>query len=684
MTIQFVKTICPYCGCGCGILLEIVDQTIVAARPDNDHPVSRGRLCIKGWHAHEFVHHPDRLTHPLAKNRGRFHKISWDEAMDIAIDRLSSAAGRAGPAGIGGFSSARCTNEENYLFQKFIRAGFGTNNVDHCARLCHGPTAVAMARAFGSGAMTNSIQDVVLSDCILMFGSNAPETHPIIMGRIYEAQAAGARLIVVDPRRTAAAQNATLHLAVTPGGDIPLINGMMRHILDAGLEDRAFISERTQGFEDMARHLDQWPLERAAGLSGIAGNQICAAAEQYAGAQRASLFFCMGITQHSFGTANVHALCNLAMLCGQVGRPGAGVNPLRGQNNVQGACDVGALPDYLPGYQRVADPGARSIFEAAWKRPLSAEPGLTLTEMTAVAGETIRALYIMGENPMMSDPDINEVKTRLKRLDFLMVQDIFMTETAKMADLVLPGACFAEKNGTFTNTERRVQRVRAAVPPPGDALDDFSILCRLGNKLGLDFNYADSSQALVELSCLAPIYGGIDFQRVAPHGLQWPCPTHDHPGTPCLHQGVFSRGQGLFVIPEFALPAESADEGYPFALITGRMFAHYHTGTMSRRSEALNREAETAFVQIHPDDAGDRGISEGDRVRVSTRRGSIDLSACLTPCIRPGSMFIPFHFSEAPANALTFAVLDPVSKIPSFKLCAAGLERGKNDDTHGA
>lgn len=680
MKIEFIKTICPYCGCGCGLILEVADGVIVKTRPDRDHPVSKGHLCMKGWNAHEFVHHPERLTSPLLKGKNGFQKISWDDAITLAMEKFQAAADTYGPDAVAGLSSARCSNEENYLFQKLIRAGFHTNNVDHCARLCHGPTAAAMARAFGSGAMTNSIDDLAGADCIIMFGSNAAETHPIIMGQIYKACANNAALIVVDPRTTEPAKNADFHLPVNFGADIPLINGMMRHILDCGLEDRSFISQRTQDFEVMKKELASWPMERAAQISGIAPETIAKAAECYARAKNASIVFCMGLTQHSCGTANVHAVCNLAMLCGQLGRPFCGINPLRGQNNVQGACDMGALPDFLPGYQSVTTPGVRSKFQAAWGSSLSATPGLTVTEMTASAGKTVRALYIMGENPMMSDPDIHHVKKRLGKLDFLMVQDIFLTETARLADLVLPGACFAEKTGTFTNTERRVQVLRKAVSPPGEALDDFSILCRMGNGLGLDFNYKNPGEVMDELAGLTPIYGGITFSRLASHGLQWPCPSQDHPGTPYLHKQTFSRGRGLFVVPDYNPPREMPDPDYPFALVTGRMFCHYHTGTMTRRSRTLCQESATPFVQIHPQDAQVFGILQDDSVRVSTRRGSIVLFAMLTEDVRPGSLFVPFHFAEAPANALTHEALDPVSKIPEFKACAARLEKEKNVD----
>ncbi len=684
MKIDFIKTICPYCGCGCGIILEVVDGNIVKTLPDKDHPVSRGQLCIKGWNAHEFVHHPDRLTSPLLKGKNGFQKIPWEQALDIAAEKLKAAADKYGPDAVAGLSSARVSNEENYLFQKLIRTGFSTNNVDHCARLCHGPTAAAMARALGSGAMTNSIDDFVGADLIIMFGSNAAETHPIIMGKIYEARAKGATLIVVDPRRTEPAKNADFYLPINFGADIPLINGMMGHILDNGLEDSFFVTERTQNFEAVKKNLASWPMDKAVEISGIGPNMIAKVAQLYAKAKSASIVFCMGITQHSCGTANVHAICNLAMLCGQVGRQNAGINPLRGQNNVQGSCDMGALPNLLPGYQDVTDPGVRSKFEASWKTCLPSTPGLTVTEMTGQAGDNVKAIYIMAENPMMSDPDINHVRERLKKLDFLMVQDIFLTETAQLADLVLPGACFAEKTGTFTNTERRVQLLRKAVLPPGEAVDDFTILNRLAQKLNLDFDYKNPEEVMDELATLVPIYGGINFTRLESAGLQWPCPSHDHQGTSFLHKDNFSRGKGLFVVPDYTPPREMPDPEYPLVLVTGRMFCHYHTGTMTRRSKTLSQEAAHPFAQIHPDDALALNISQQDSVRVSTRRGSIVLSARLTRDVRPGSLFIPFHFAEAPANALTHEALDPVSKIPEFKACAAKLakEESKEDRKH--
>jgi len=677
MSDSFVRTICPYCGTGCGLILRVLDGAVVECLPDRDHPVSRGHLCVKGWYAHEFIHHPERLTTPLVREGDRFRPVSWKEAVSLAAERFRATAEKYGGNAIGGLSSAKCTNEENYLFQKLIRAAFGTNNVDHCARLCHAPTTVAMARSLGSGAMTNSIAHLSRAGCILMIGSNAAESHPIIMGEIYRAVDGGATLIVVDPRKTAAAENAHIHLAIRPGTDIPLVCGMMRHIIDSGLHNGSFIGERMEGFEELRAFLSDWTVERAARESGIPEADLREAAELFARAREGAVVYCMGITQHACGTANVFALCDLAMLCGHVGREGSGIYPLRGQNNVQGACDMGALPNVYPGYQAVSDPAVRDTFRKAWGRDLSDRPGLTVTEMIGAAGQDIRALFIMAENPALSDPDVNHVLERLPALDFLVVQDIFLTETARLTHLILPGACYAEKTGTFTNTERRFQLLRKAVEPPGDAEDDFSILCRLGRALGLDFPYRNPGEVMEEIAAMAPAYGGIRYGRLEKEGIQWPCPNIEHPGTAFLHKDRFTRGKGLFVVPDHVPPRESPDGDYPFWLSTGRMFAHYHTGTMTRRSAFLNREQEEPYVEIHPEDARELALEDGDPVRITSRRGSIVTTARVTRRVARGSLFAPFHFTEARANRLTNPVLDPLSKIPEFKACAARVEKIK-------
>ncbi|MBW2598737.1 MAG: formate dehydrogenase subunit alpha [Deltaproteobacteria bacterium] len=675
MSTKFTKTICPYCGTGCGLIIKVENGVAVATYPDREHPVSKGSLCIKGWSAHEFIHHPDRLTSPLLRKGDTFQEIPWDEAIPMAASKLRETAAKYGGDAIGGLSSAKCTNEENYLFQKLIRMAFKTNNVDHCARLCHAPTTVAMVQTLGSGAMTNSIADLAGAECIFAIGSNTAESHPIIMGEIYKAADKGATIIAVDPRETAVTRNAKIHLRINPGTDIPLLCGMMRHIIDEGLHNEDFIRERMEGFKDLNEFLQLWPVKRAAEECGIGEEIIRNVAKIYAKAKESAIIYCMGITQHACGTANVLAICDLAMLCGHVGKEHSGIYPLRGQNNVQGACDMGALPNVYPGYQRVSDSAIQDKFQNAWGTDLSDKPGLTVTEIIGSAGKNIRAAYIMAENPALSDPDTSHVLESLKAFDFLIVQDIFLTETAKFAHLIFPSSCFAEKSGTFTNTERRFQLLRKAVNPPGNAKEDFEILCLLGKALGLDFSYKNSSEVMDEIASLAPAYGGIRFDRLERKGLQWPCPDLEHPGTQYLHKDRFTRGKGLFVIPEHTPPKELPDESYPYYLSTGRMFAHYHTGTMTRRSPFLNREAEKAYAEINPEDALNLDVKDGGKIKITTRRGSIITTARITTRVSKSCIFAPFHFAEARANMLTNPVLDPASKIPEFKVCAANVRK---------
>jgi len=680
MNPEFIKTICPYCGTGCGLIIKVEGGVAVATYADREHPVSKGSLCIKGWSAHEFINHPDRLRVPLLRKGDTFQEIPWDEAIPIAASKLREIAAKYGGDAIGGLSSAKCTNEENYLFQKLIRTAFKTNNVDHCARLCHAPTTVAMVQALGSGAMTNSISDLAGAECIFVIGSNAAESHPIIMGEIYKAADKGATIIVVDPRETAVTRNAKVHLRINPGTDIPLLCGMMRHIIDEGLHNEAFIRDRMEEYEELNTFLQSWPVKRAAAECGIDEEIIKNVAEIYAKAKESAIIYCMGITQHACGTANVLAICDLAMLCGHVGTEHSGIYPLRGQNNVQGACDMGALPNVYPGYQSVSDSAIQNKFQKAWGVELSDRPGLTVTEIIGRAGKEIHAIYIMAENPALSDPDVNHVFESLKALDLLIVQDIFLTETAQFAHLVFPGSCFAEKSGTFTNTERRFQLLRKAVDLPGRAKDDFTILCLLGSALGLDFSYNNPGEVMEEIASLVPAYGGISFDRLEREGLQWPCPDLEHPGTQYLHKDRFTRGKGLFVIPEYTPPQELPDDEYPYYLSTGRMFSHYHTGTMTRRSSFLNREVEEAYAEINPEDAKHLDVKEGEKIKITTRRGSIITTARITKRVSKGSIFAPFHFTEARANVLTNPVLDPGSKIPEFKVCAADVRKETQDE----
>jgi len=589
--------------------------------------------------------------------------------------RLTEIKANHGPDSLAGFSSAKCTNEENYVFQKLLRAGIGTNNVDHCARLCHSSTVAGLARAFGSGAMTNPQSEFRHADCIFVTGSNTTEAHPIAALHIIAAvREHGAKLIVADPRRIELTQYATLHIRQRSGTDVALFNAMLQVIISEGLCDEAFIRDRTEDFEKVRECVKNCTPEWAEPITGIVADDIREAARLYASAESGSIAYSMGITQHTTGTDNVLALANLAMITGNVGRASTGVNPLRGQNNVQGACDLGALPNKYPGYQDVADPEIRERFEAAWNTPLSPDVGLTVTEIVNAAGSgSIRGLYVMGENPLLSDPNLNHVKHALEDIEFLCVQDIFMTETAELADVVLPAASFAEKEGTVTNTDRRVQRVRKALPKPGDARDDWSILCDVATRIGYPMCYSSPSEIMDEIATVSPIYAGIAFDRLEEQGISWPCPDKNHPGTPFLHEGEFKRGRGKFHATPFKAAAEEPDDEYPLLLTTGRYLYHWHTRTMTSRTKGLEELCPPVPIEIHPEDAAKRGIKEGEVIDVSSRRGTIKANAKVTERSPRGTVFMAFHFHEGAANILTNDATDPIAKIPEFKVCAVRL-----------
>ena len=536
--------------------------------------------------------------------------------------------------------------------------------------------------------MTNSTPELAESECILVIGSNTMEAHPLVAAHILRAVERGARLIVIDPRHVPMARLGTMHLPLAPGTDIAVLNGLMHVILDEGLEDRAFVAERTEGFEALAASLAPYTPEYVESLSGVPADDLRAAARAYAQSGRSAIVYAMGITQHTTGTDNVLACANLAMLTGNIGRPGTGVNPLRGQNNVQGACDAGCLVNVYPGYQSVASEEARNKFEAAWGRTAGLVPGRMLTGMMddALAG-AIRAMYIMGENPVLSDPNSGHVREGLEALEFLVVSDIFLSETAEMADVVLPASSWVEKDGTFTATDRRVQRFYQAIAPLGQSRPDWWIVAALGERLRsalgvaadapyAGWEYQDPREVAVELSALSPIYGGISWERLEAlsGGLQWPCPTAEHPGTPYLHKERFSRGLGAFTPVEYQAPAEAADAEYPLTLTTGRMAFHWHTGTMTRRTDKLHNEAPDGYAEVNPADAERIGVGKSGRVRLISRRGEIEARAWITRRVPEGVVFAPFHFAEAAANALTNGAVDPKSGIPEFKICAIRLE----------
>jgi formate dehydrogenase alpha subunit len=533
-----------------------------------------------------------------------------------------------------------------------------------------------LAASFGSGAMTNSIGEIEGADCVLIIGSNTSITHPLIATRVFRAKARGAKVIVADPRKIPIILQSDLHLQQNLGTDVALINGLMHIILKKGWQDQAFIDERTENIEALKKVVENYPPEKVSEVAGIPVADLEKAAQYYAKAERASILYTMGITQHTTGVDNVKSLANLAMLTGNLGKESTGLNPLRGQNNVQGACDMGGLPNVYTGYQAVTDQAVRQKFEEAWRATLSDKVGLTATEMfPAILDGTVKAMVILGENPVVSDPDSHHVEKALKALDFLLVIDIFNTPTSDLAHVVLPGASFAEKEGTFTNTERRVQRVRKAVDPSGDARPDWRIIQELSNRFGYSMDYESPRTVMEEIARLTPSYGGITYDRLQGDGLQWPCPHADHPGMKFLHQGLFTRGKGLFSAIEYKPPAEVANEEFPFQLTTGRIHVHYHTGTMTRNSPSLEREINECFLEMNPADAGELGIRDSDRVLISSRRGSVSTRVKLTDATERKTVFMPFHFFESRANILTNPALDPVAKIPEFKVCAVKIEK---------
>ncbi|MES0329113.1 MAG: formate dehydrogenase subunit alpha, partial [Dehalococcoidales bacterium] len=669
-----VVTTCPYCGVGCGIKLGIREGKIISVAGDRQNPASQGRLCVKGRYGiAQFVHSPERLTSPLIRKKGKLTEASWDEALDLVAKKLKSYA----PDEVAVISSAKCSNEENYVIQKFGRVVLGTNNVDHCARLCHAPTVAGLAQTFGSGAMTNSIGDIKEAACIFSIGSNTTESHPVIGFEVKKAVRNGAKLIVANPRRIKLVRYADIWLRQRPGTDVALLMGMMKVIIDEKLSNAAFIKERCENLDSLKESLAGFSLDEAEKITGVSAGQIAEAARLYAGNSPAALFYSMGITQHSHGTDNVIATANLAMLTGNIGAAGGGVNPLRGQNNVQGACDMGALPNVYCGYQKVTEPAVKEKFEAAWGAILADTPGLPVTEMfDAISQERIKALYLVGENPILSEPDAGHVREALKKLDFFVAQDIFLSESAALADVVLPAASFAEKDGTFTNTERRVQLIRKAVEPPGQSRADWWITSQIARRMGaVGFDFENPARIMDEIARLTPSYGGISFKRLEAGSLQWPCPDKKHPGTPILHTEKFTRGKGRFLPLEYKPSLELPDDDYPLLLTTGRSIFQYHTGTMSRKVAGLNAFRGEEMVEINPVDADRLGIADGDKVKVTSRRGEVVARARVTEVSPQGVVFMTFHFAESPTNLLTNPALDPVSKIPELKVCAVKVKK---------
>ena len=681
--VREVETTCPYCGVGCGITLRVRADGRLAVMAD-DSPAnlsSGGTLCVKGRFATGFVHSHDRIITPMVKRDGRWQAATWDEALDVAAEGFARNRGH-----FGALASAKATNEDGYVIQKLTRVVMGTNNVDHCTRLCHSPSVEAMLVSMGSGATSNSYQDYEEAGCLLVVGADASANHPVIAIRFRRAVARGARLIVVNPKRVELCDQADLWIRQNPGTDVALFNAMARVILDEGLADLEFVRARTENFEDWVRALEPYTLDYAERVTGVPQGDIAQAARWYARPAFAGscLIWGMGITQHINGTSNAHAVLNLSLVAGQMGFAGSGISPLRGQNNVQGAGDAGCVPTNLPGY---AGYGAADLdrFERGWGARPPAEPGLVVTEMIeGCLDGRVRAMYVVGENPLLSEPDLHHAEKAIEQLDFLVVQDLFMHETAERAHVFLPAAAFAEKDGTFTNSERRVQRIRQAIDPPGQARPDWWIACELARRtagrLGISvsgFDYHHPSEIFDELARLWPSLAGMSYARLESGGLQWPCPTPDHPGTRFLYGDSFPRGKGRFVpVTQGVEAAEQPDPDYPFLLNTGRLLYHWHGGTMTRRVEGLLELAPRLEVAVHPADARQLGVDDGGALRVVSRRGELTAYARVTEAVRRGAIFVPFvKLHDSAANFLTNSALDPSAKIPEYKVCAVRLER---------
>ena len=690
---KVIHTTCPYCGVGCQMNLKVKDEYIYAVEAPFDAAPNYGMLCVKGRYGTDYVKHPGRVKTPLIRtNReeGRsappvWREATWDEALDLVADEMVRVVREYGSEAIGSFASAKATNEDNYVFQKFIRALMGTNNIDHCARLCHAGSVMGLQLSIGSSAMSNSIAEMENLEAFIVTGSNTTETHPVISNFLKRAvRQNGAKLVVIDPRRIDMTNFATLWLRQNPGTDVAVFQAMAHTIVKEKLYDPSFIAERTEGFDSYLESLETFTPEWAESVSGVPAESIREAARIYANAGRAAIYWGMGISQSTHGTDNTLSLVNLALMCGHLGKSGTGLNPLRGQNNVQGCSDSGGLPNVYTAYQRVDDPDVRDLFQTTWGVDLNPTPGLTATEMCdACYTEEVRAMFVLGENPMMSEPNQTHARHALEKLQFLVCQDIFINETGEMADVILPATSFAEKDGTFTNTDRRIQRCRAAVPPVGNSRPDWDILsdlgrrveARLGVKLSSGFDYGHPGEIWEEMRRVTPDFWGIDYARLEREGgVHWPCPSFDHPGTPFLFAEEFPRGRGKFWEVEFGTESEQPDAEYPYNLSTGRVLYHWSGSTMTGRSRLEDVYPE-AVCEINPFDAETLGLVTGDWVNVSSRRGTITLRALVTGRSPEGTVFVPFHFAEAAANLLTLDRVDERAKIPDYKNTAIKIEK---------
>ncbi|TMJ59063.1 MAG: formate dehydrogenase subunit alpha [Alphaproteobacteria bacterium] len=687
-----VESVCPYCGVGCQLTYQIKKHHIVAVE-GKDGPANHNRLCVKGRFGFDYVHHPDRLTEPMIRKDGvgkddvaidpanpwtHFRKATWEEALDRAAEGLKRIRDRDGRYALAGFGSAKGSNEEAYLFQKLVRTGFGSNNVDHCTRLCHASSVAALMEGIGSGAVTAPFTAAADAEVIIIIGARPTENHPVAATFFKQATKRGAKLFVMDPRGQVMARYATKMLRFKPGRDVALLNALLHTIVEEGLYDRQYVQAHTDDFEKLREHIRDYAPEKMAEICGIDAAILREVARTYARAKAAIIFWGMGISQHVHGTDNARCLIALALVTGQVGRPGTGLHPLRGQNNVQGASDAGLIPMVYPDYQSVEDPNVRAKFEGLWQTSLDPKRGLTVVEiMDAVHAGQIKGMYIMGENPAMSDPDVEHARQALAELEHLVVQDLFLTETAKYADVVLPASAWPEKDGTVSNTNRQVQMGRTALPLPGNARLDWWIIQEIARRIGLDWQYTHPRDVFAEMKQAMPSLNGITWERLQRESsVTYPCDAEDQPGHDIVFGDGFptASGRGRFVPAAIVPPAEEPDADFPMVLTTGRQLEHWHTGAMTRRAAVLDEIEPEAVASLAPAELRRLGIGPGARIRVTTRRGSIELKARADSAVAPGMVFIPFCYAEAPANVLTNPQLDPFGKIPEYKFCAAKVE----------
>jgi formate dehydrogenase major subunit len=703
MQLEETHSVCPYCGVGCQLTFLTRDDCIVAAKGRNG-PANRNRLCIKGRFGLDYVHHPDRLLRPLLRRADapkdeagdidpanpltHFREASWDEVLEAAAAGFRDIRARSGPRALAGFGSAKGSNEEAYLFQKLVRTGFGSNNVDHCTRLCHASSVAALLEGIGSGAVTAPFTAVEQADVIVVIGSNPTENHPVAATFFKQAAARGAKLIVMDPRGTALGRHATHMLKFRPGTDVAMLNAMLHVIVTEDLWDEDYVERNTENFENLRTHVTRFSPEAMAAVCGVDSGTLREVARLYANAGAAIIFWGMGVSQHVHGTDNVRCLIALAAITGQIGRPGTGLHPLRGQNNVQGASDAGLIPMMYPDYQPVDQAEAHERFEKAWDTRLDSQSGLTVVEiMHAIHAGEIRGMYIMGENPAMSDPNLSHARAALARLDHLVVQDLYLTETARYADVVLPACAWPEKTGTVTNTNRQVQMGRPALKPPGDAKPDWWILCEMANRLGLDWRYRAPRDVFEEMAALMPSLANIGWDRLAQQdSVTYPCDDANHAGQDIVFGDGFPRPGGrIRLVPATPSPPdELPDSEFPLVLCTGRQLEHWHTGVMTRRAQVLDQREPEAVAFLCADELEQIGTAPGDLVRIATRRGMIEIAVRCDNSVPPGMVFVPFCYAEAAANLLTNPALDPDGRIPEFKFCAARVSAVSTEAGAGA